>query len=264
MILGIDFGTSAVKMALLNKNEIVYRERMHKTADVRKLIESLEHSVDSSDISKIVLTGTGVPDLGDEVCGIPIKTVDEFDAVCAGGRFLSKEDRCIVCSVGTGTSFSYADKESHKHVGGSGMGGGLLASLALNMCGYDDVKAFLEIAKEGNLSNSDLKIKDISEGDYNELYGDVTLANMAKVKKETSKADTAASICNLVFENIAVMAYLSDSKYGTGHVVMLGTPCDSHMAKVSFKNVGDLFGIDIIVPDDTAYGVAIGAALLGE
>lgn len=260
MILGIDFGTSAIKMALLDGNEIVHKERMPKKEDILKKVEGLGRS----SISKIVLTGTGAADFDNDICGIETITVDEFDAICMGGKFLSNEERCIVCSVGTGTSFTYVDEESQSHAGGSGMGGGLLASLAKNMCGMIDVGEFLELAKDGDLSKADMKIKDISEGDYDDLYGDVTLANMAKIDKSTARCDVAASICNMVFENIAVMAFFADNVYGAGHVVMLGTPCDSDIAKMSFKNVADLFGVNIIVPSDAAYAVAIGAALLGE
>ena len=68
----------------------------------------------------------------------------------------------IVVSMGTGTSLVQCDKEGIRHIGGIGIGGGTLQGLARVMLKTDDIKQISLLAAEGDISNVNVLIGDIS------------------------------------------------------------------------------------------------------
>ena len=260
MIIGIDFGSSMTKFAVIENGTITHTSRIAHGEDYLAYLQTLN----PESASKIMICGAGASYISEDILGIPTIHVEEFDALASGGRFLSGLDECLVIGLGTGTSFLHVTKDKTTHLGGSGIGGALLTTLAKNCCGYTDVDAFLELAVKGDLAKADLQIRDISKTDIDNLYADATAANMAKINENTAPCDYATGIANLVFQNVGVMAFLADGAYHSGHAVVMGTLANCEVARRYFGMVTDLFHIEFILPDNASYGCAIGAALIGE
>ncbi len=260
MYLGIDFGSTSTKIVLMDGCKIVEKHRIFEEVSYLDVLKEM----DISKVEKIMIVGAGASFIDGDICGIKTEKVEELKAVGLGGRFLSGLDACMVVSLGTGTSFIYADADNSEHVGGCGIGGALLIALAITGLGIDDVNEFMKLACNGDINNADLLIKDISKTDIDYLAGDVTVANMAKLDKNSAPEDYAFGACNLVFQNVGVMSVLADKPYNTGKIVVMGSIGSSEIAGRCFDAVGNLFGYDFFVPEDALYGVAIGAVLLGD
>jgi len=260
MILGIDFGSTTTKIVLMDNYKVVEKYRIERN----EAYEDILNKMNLSAVNKIMTTGTGASYIKGDIHGIRTEYVEEFKAVALGGYFLSELDECMVVSLGTGTSFMYVNRDKREHAGGSGIGGALLHSMARFGLGMEDVNAFMELANKGDLNNADLLIKDISTVDIGNLIGDVTVSNMAKITKDSRPEDYAFGACNLVFQNVGVMSVMADRPYATGKVVVMGAIGRSEIARKCFDAVGNLFGYEFIIPNESVYGVAIGAILLGD
>jgi len=260
MILGIDFGSTTTKIVLMDNFKIMEMHRIERDEPYENILDRM----DLSSVRKIMITGTGASYIEGDIKGIPTEFVEEFKAVALGGYYLSGLEECMVVSLGTGTSFMYVNKDRREHAGGSGMGGALLHSLAQYGLGMDDVFEFMNLAKKGDINRADLLIKDISKVDIGSLNGEVTAANMAKIDRNSRPEDYAYGVCNLVFQNVGVMAVMADRPYGTGKVVVMGSVGESDFAKSCFDAVGQLFGYEFIIPKAAVYGVAVGAILYGD
>lgn len=260
MILGIDFGSTTTKIVLMENHRIVEKHRIESYESYEEVLQKM----DLTKIKKIMVVGAGASFLSDDIFGIPTEHVEEFKAVGLGGHFLSGLDECMVVSLGTGTSFIYVNEEEHIHSGGTGIGGALLRSLAKYGLGMDDVDAFMELALKGDINRADLLIKDISKTQIGSLYGDVTAANMAKITRDSRPEDYAFGVCNLVFQNVGVMAVMADRAFNTKKIVVMGSIGSSDIAKKCFDVVAQLFGYEFIAPEDAVYGVAVGAVLYGD
>lgn len=258
MKIGIDFGSTMTKFAIYDGKQITHKSYIKRNDDWKEYLKQF----DLSQVSNIAICGSGASFIDEDIFGIPTTHIEEFDAIASGVHYLTDLKECIVVCLGTGTSFMYINQKDKIHLGGSGMGGALLTTLARNCCGCDDIESFLKLALDGDLKKADLQIADISSTDIDNLYADATAANMAKIDNNTTPCDYAAGICNLVFQNVGVMAFLADNAYKTGRAVVLGTLACSDAGKRYLGYVSDLFHIDFILPEDAPFGCAIGAVLL--
>ena len=260
MILGIDLGSTTTKIVLMDGLKILQTSRI----DRQDAYDAFLTGIDLSKVTKIMVTGAGAAGVSENILGIPTEHVEEFRAAALGGYFLSGLERCMVVSLGTGTSFVYVERDKREHAGGTGIGGALLKTLAGIGLGMTDVGAFLELGNRGTIQNADLLISDISPIPIDNLYGDVTAANMAKLNQESTPEDYAFGVCNLIFQNVAVMAVMADRPYKTGKVVVMGSIGQTPVARRCFELVGKLFGYEFIIPENALYGVAVGAILQGN
>lgn len=260
MIIGIDFGSTTTKIVLMEGFNVVEKYRIEKDESYENILDK----IDLSKVSKIMTVGAGASFIEGDIRGIKTEYVEEFKAVALGGYYLSKLDECMVVSLGTGTSFMYVNHDRREHAGGSGIGGALLCSLAKVGLGMENVNEFMELATKGDINRTDLLIKDISKSNIDYLIGEVTAANMAKIDRDSRPEDYAFGACNLVFQNVGVMAVMADRPYATGKVVVMGSIGRSKIAQKCFDAVGKLFGYEFVVPEDAVYGVAIGAILFGN
>lgn len=260
MYLGIDFGSTSTKIVLMDDYKVIEKHRIFQDKSYLDVLNNM----DLSKVEKIMIAGAGASFVEGDICGIKTEKAEELKAVGLGGYFLSNLDECMVVSLGTGTSFIYVNRDHSEHVGGCGIGGALLIALAKTGLGIDDVNEFMKLACSGDINKADLLIKDISKTDIDYLAGDVTVANMAKLDRNSAPSDYAFGACNLVFQNVGVMSVLADRPYKTGKIVVMGSIGSSEVAGRCFDAVGSLFGYDFIVPEDALYGVAIGAILLGD
>lgn len=259
MIIGIDFGSTLTKIVLMDEFNILETESIENGKSYTDIIRKF----DLANVSKIMITGAGASYIDEDIENIPTEHVDEFKAAAVGSYRLAGVDECLVVSLGTGTSFTYVNRERIEHTGGSGIGGALLSALGNISLGINDNRELLKLAAGGKLENSDLLIQDISKGDIDNLTGKVTVANMAKLTKTSEPADLAFGSCYMVFQNVGVMAVLAARPFGTKNIVVMGTLAQNDLARDTFNGVGNLFGYKFIIPENVKYGVAIGAALNG-
>ena len=131
-IIGIDAGSSAVKLVQVDSEGKILQKLMLNKMPVIKAIEIFinKEKIDKNNISKIVLTGVGKDETEHDIYGIPTIKVDEFIAIGTGGLYLTNKKSGLVVSIGTGTAFVKAKGKTFKHIGGTGIGGGTL----LNLC----------------------------------------------------------------------------------------------------------------------------------
>ena len=157
-------------------------------------------------VDRIALTGVGASYIEGNVMGLPTVKVEEFTALARGAKQNARVRNCLLVSVGTGTAFVRVSPVHTVHLGGSGMGGGMLKGMCRALCGTENMQEFYDLAKKGDLTRVDLVLKDVSQGSISNLQPDTTVANLAKLDPQASKEDIAAGIYNLVFQSLGVMA----------------------------------------------------------
>ena len=257
LVLGIDIGASTTKFALVKNGKCV---KEYRKPDEQSFEEALE-SFGYAGVKRIAVTGVGTGFIKGNLYGIPTVHKDEFTSVARGATKLSKKMNTLVVSLGTGTSFTRITPIRAWHVGGTGLGGGLLRGLSGRLCGTDDMDELQKLAAGGDLHAIDLQLKDVFEGTLSHLTPNATVANMSKLTDDSARADVAAGLCNLIFQSIGVMGVFAAKRHLTRTIVLVGTITDWPIAQRSLDEVAALHNVKFIVPDHAAFATAIGAAL---
>lgn len=173
---------------------------------VRRLLEGRRES--SRDVV-VAATGVGVARLGERIVGCPVVPVDEHRAIGIGGARLAELDEALVVSVGTGTALvSVRGRDVQAVFPGTGIGGGTVVGLARSLVGSDDVAALADLAVRGDRSRVDFTIGEVVGGPLGALPASATASHLAKAGRESSPADLAASIVNLIAEVAVTVALL--------------------------------------------------------
>ncbi|MDP4091209.1 MAG: type II pantothenate kinase [Bacillota bacterium] len=267
IILGIDIGGSTTKIVGFHNNDM-FNPMLVKAGDPLSSVYGAfgkflnVNKLSLPDIDRIMVTGVGSTYLKEKIYDIPTGKVDEFNCIGKGGLYLSKLDKAIIVSMGTGTTFVMADKAQVVHVGGSGVGGGTLLGLSSSMLNVRDFNDLVKTAETGSLSNIDLNIRDITDEINENLPEYVTVSNFGKMRDLASKPDMALGIINLVFQTIGVMAVFSTRMYSISNVVLTGNLANVPQAKDIFQKVTDLFHVNFLTPQHAEFSTAIGAAIM--
>ena len=259
-VLGVDIGASTTKLALLRRGHCV--KTMRKPDDMT--LEAALEGFGTAGAKQIALTGVGASYITEDLAGLPTTHVDEFLSVARGAAHLSGKHNCLVVSVGTGTSFVRVTPFRAWHIGGTGIGGGMLEGMGEKFCGAKDMDELQTMAEAGDLHNVDLQLQDVCEGTIGNLLPTSTVANLKKLNKDTTPQDLAAGFCNLIFQNIGVMAAFAVKKHLTRKVVLVGTITDWKVAPPILAEVAKLHKVSFTVPDDAAFATAIGAAMINQ
>jgi len=257
IVLGIDIGASTTKFALVKNGKCVKEYRKPDEQSLEDAIESFGYA----GVKRIAVTGVGSAAIKDNLKGIPTVHKDEFTSVSRGATKLSKKLNTLVVSVGTGTSFTRITPVRAWHVGGTGLGGGMLKGLSGRLCGTDDMEELQALAAKGDLHAIDLQLKDVFEGTLSHLTPEATVANMCKLSDTSMREDVAAGLCNMIFQSLGVMAVFAAKRHMTRTIIMVGTITDWPIAQRSLDEVAALHNVKFIVPDHAAFATAIGAAL---
>ena len=120
IILGIDIGGSTTKIVGLDSaGEPAAMCRVQAQDPITSLYGAMgnflfTNGFQLADVSRIALTGVGASYVDGDIYGIPTDKVEEFTAVGAGGLALSRQERAVVVSMGTGPAFAteYAVQQS--------------------------------------------------------------------------------------------------------------------------------------------------------
>ncbi|MBU6998251.1 MAG: pantothenate kinase [Theionarchaea archaeon] len=266
MIVGIDIGgTTTDAVAIKGKN--VIRVVSITASDpvaaasgaLGKLIATLGCSL--SDIETIVATGGGAASLDTTILGIPLKKIDEISAIGIGGRALAGLDEALVVSMGTGTPFVSVKDTKITHVGGTGVGGGCLMGLAKHILNINTLKTLEALAEKGNLRNVDLTVGDIAGGPVGALPTDATASNFGKLSEDSSDADRALAIINLIAETLLVLSVFAARSCDQKNIVLTGKLIRVKKLVDIMKDRGKMFEMKFIVPKYGEYATAIGAAM---
>ena len=269
IIVGVDVGGSTTKIVGFDGKKLLSPDFVKANDPVASLFGGFgkfttDNEISLSDIDKVMVTGVGSAYIGNDIYGLPTTHVDEFRADGRGGLWLSGLKEAIVVSMGTGTANVYAnaDTDEYTYLGGTGVGGGALSGLASLLLGMSDVRHVSELAESGDLSKIDLCISDITERDLiPTLTNSATASNFGKLSDLASREDIALGLINLVFETVAMLAIFSARMKNIKDIVLIGNLSVLPQAKPIFDNLSKMFNMNFIIPENSAFGTVIGAAL---
>lgn len=108
-IIGIDAGSSTVKI-IEYKDEKIVSEGIFESKDYKTTIDNFINENNIKEIDRFVLTGINAKKVDLSKYNISVKVVEEFIAIGTGGLHLSKNDKAIIASVGTGTALIRAER----------------------------------------------------------------------------------------------------------------------------------------------------------
>lgn len=267
-IIGIDIGGSTTKIVGFHNGKIFGPNIVKATDPIASVYGAFgkfmsENDLELKNIDKVMVTGAGSSYIKEKLYGIPTGKVDEFKATGMGGLYLSGLKRSIVVSMGTGTALVMADEADVKHIGGTGVGGGTLIGLSNRMLNVRNFNDLIETAKDGDLSNIDLTIGDITSDLLEGLPPDSTASNFGKISDLATKADVALGIINLVFQTIGMIAVFATRINATSDVVLTGNLANVPQAHIIFQRLGKLFAVNFHIPSNAEYATASGAAIIG-
>jgi type II pantothenate kinase len=180
----------------------------------------------------------------------------EFECVVAGARELTGLSDFLLLSMGTGTAFLRVRNDGYTHLGGTGVGGGTIKGLYNLFAENADIKEIAKLSKSGNAYNTDLKIGDISEDLGSLLSKDITVSNLSKLTKGTSKEDFAAGIINLTAEVLMMMAVFA--RRDTETIVCIGGLSQLDRIRETAEILGAMHKISFIFPENASFAGAIG------
>ena len=140
-------------------------------------------------------------------------------------------------------------------------GGGTVLGLGGRLCNARSFETVVEMAEHGQLNKVDLNIADISTGRISTLAADVTASNFGKMADGLTAPDLARGVLNMVFQTVGMLAVFACRNDHIKDVVVTGTLSTVPLAKTLFKQVEQLYDIHFIIPRDSIYATATGAAL---
>ena len=268
IILGIDIGGSTTKIVGLRPDgSVIAKHRVQAQDPITSLYGAMgnflfTNNLQLEDVAQIALTGVGASYVDGNIYNIPTEQVEEFTAVGVGGLALSGQARAVVVSMGTGTAFIWAEKDSGvRHLCGSGVGGGTLAGLCSRLCGTRKYAQIVKLAAEGDVNQIDLTVGDLTRNSHPSLPLDITAANFGNVSDDASPGDYAAGVINMVLQSIGTTAVMACRYCGCETAVLTGFMSNLPQARECFDLFTRLHGIEFIIPENAAYATSIGAAL---
>ena len=226
--IGIDIGGSSTKIVGFDENKNLIKPILVKASDpVTSAYGAFgkftsENNIQLDEIGKIKMTGVGAAFMDGRIFGKKFDTCREFSCVGLGGLYISGLDRCVVVSMGTGTSMVYAEKDSKiEYLGGTGVGGGTLVGLSKLLLGSGQIDHLISLAENGNIENIDLQIKNLTKkGNLPDVPLDLTAANFGNVSADATKEDIATGLLNMVFETVGMCAIFAARKYDIRDIVL--------------------------------------------
>ena len=267
-IVGIDIGGSTTKISGFCGKDLLKCVQVMASNPIASLFGAFgqfltDNELELSDIAEIRLTGVGSSGVVKQIYGIPTYKVDEFVANGVGGRFFSKEEKSVVVSMGTGTSYVLVEGDKLTHLGGIAIGGGTIVGLSKLLLNTRDIDAIQEMSLRGDISQIDLRIGDISKQPLPGLNLNVTAANFGKVEEMVSKEDIAAGIVHMVIENLCHTGTLIAQDKGVKEFILIGSLANFAECEYITRECADLAGegVYFVIPEYAGFGTAIGAAL---
>lgn len=257
-IIGIDIGSSTIKI-IEYKDEQICNKQILESKEYEKTIENFINENNIKIIDKIVLTGINAKKVDISKYNVPVQIVEEFVAIGTGGLYLSNKKKAIIASIGTGTAFIRAEGKTFKHLGGTGIGAGTLTNLSNKFAGTKSLKEIIDLSKNGDLNNIDLRIADLTEENIKTLPPELTLANFGKLSNTVSKEDIVLGILNMIFEVIGMMAAFASINDKIKDIILIGNIVKIPQIKDILLKIEKTHNVSFIIPEEPQFAVAIGA-----
>ncbi len=267
-IVGIDIGGSTTKISGFCEERLLKFVQVEANNPIASLFGAFgqfltENELNLCDITEIRLTGVGSSEVMKPIYGLPTFKVDEFIANGTGGRYFSKEEKSVVVSMGTGTSYVLVEGDKLSHLGGIAIGGGTILGLSKLLLNTQDIDVIQKLSLNGDKSKIDLTIGDISKHPLPGLNLNVTAANFGKVEEIVSKEDIAAGIVHMVLENLCHTGTLIAQDKDVKEFILIGSLANfaecGYITEECAALAGE--GVYFVVPEFAGFGTAIGAAL---
>ena len=268
IIIGIDVGGSTTKIVGFRGRKLLEPMTVKATDPVASVYGAFgkftsERGIDIPSVDRVMITGVGSTYISSDIYGIPTVHVDEFKSIGRGGLYLSSLGEAIVVSMGTGTAMVYAKDKKAEYLGGTGVGGGTLVGLSKAILHMQDAIQISELAQSGDLENIDLKINDItSKNIIPTLSAKATASNFGKVSEIATNGDFALGIINMICETIGMMAIFAARAKKITSIVLTGNLSTLDQSPRLYSGMGEMFGMDFMIPEKSEYATVIGAALL--
>ena len=181
-----------------------------------------DNGISLNEVERVMLTGVGAAYIDRPIYGLPTHRVGEFVADGLGAAFVSRLNRMIVVSMGTGTSLVSYDHGDIQHIGGIGIGGGTLNGLSRLLLQTDNIMQISEMALDGDVSNINLNIGDISAHPLPGLPMDATASLFANAQGNARREDIAKGLIGMVLQAIGSATILSSLNSGIRDYVLIG------------------------------------------
>lgn len=269
-IVGIDIGGSTTKISGFVGSDLLKCIQVEASNPIASLFGAFgqfltENELDLADIAEIHLTGVGSSGVIKPIYGIPTFKVDEFVANGVGGRYFAKEEKSVVVSMGTGTSYVLVEGDKLTHLGGIAIGGGTILGLSKLLLNTQDIESIQALSLQGDYKQIDLLIGDISKQPLPGLNLSVTAANFGKVEEMVSKEDIAAGIVHMVIENLCHTGTLIAQGMGVKEFILIGSLANFAECDYITKDCAELAGegVYFVIPEYAGFATSIGAALVG-
>ncbi len=257
-ILGIDIGSSTIKI-IEYEDEKILNKGIFEGKDYETIIDKFLTENNIKEIHKIVLTGINSKKIDVTKYNVPVEVVEEFNSVATGGLYLGKKYKAIIASIGTGTALIRAEGKEFKHLGGTGVGAGTLTNLCKKFANTKSFEEIIELSKQGDLSNTDLRIADLTDENIETLPPELTLANFGKLSENASKSDIVIGLINMVFEIIGMMTAFASINDDIKDIVLIGNIVSIPVVKEVLKKIEKTHNVKFTVPEEPQFAVAIGA-----
>ncbi|MDR0271704.1 MAG: pantothenate kinase [Clostridiales bacterium] len=266
IILGIDVGGSTTKIVGFENSECFGMLQVDASDQITSAFGAFgkfttEYGLRMGDIKKIIVTGVGASYLEKGMYDIPTTRVNEFIAIGLGGLKLAELSEAFIVSVGTGTAIVKAERSKITHLGGSGVGGGMLLNLSERFAGVHSYAGITEIAKTGDLSAIDLCLRDISREKIGNLPPETTVSNFGNLRDNAKPADFVLGFINMIFESIGMMAVFATLGSNIKDIVLIGTLSSIEHASTVFDTLAKIHPVRFHIPEKAIFATAVGAAL---
>ena len=267
IVIGIDVGISTTKIVGINKDGIVISPlRIKATDPITSLSGAFgkylyDNKISLNEVEQVMLTGVGAAYINTPIYGLPTNKAEEFIADGLGARYETDLERMIVVSMGTGTSLVRCDGDNIKHIGGIGIGGGTLQGLSRILLKTDDIKQVSTLAMQGDISNINVLIGDISAQPLPGLPMDATASLFGNAKSNASREDIALGLICMVLQSIGSGTILSSLGSGIKEFVLIGNLTLLPQCKEVFPAMERLYHVRFRIPKNSEFCTAIGAAL---
>ena len=161
--------------------------------------------------------------------------INEFEANVKGIETLYLLEKkkvlppSLIVTIGTGTSV-VSKNDLYEHLGGTAMGGGFFMGLIKAIFNINNFQEAMNLAKNGNRYNVDLKVSDIyapEDDRVDLLFREFTAASLGKIDLSFNvnmlkKEDFINSLICMIGENIGTIANLMADKNDIGTIVFCG------------------------------------------
>ncbi|MCL3852177.1 type II pantothenate kinase [Parabacteroides sp. GYB001] len=266
IVIGIDVGGSTTKIVGIDGKDIKNPMFVRATDPVTSLFGAFgkylyDNDIALSAVEKVMLTGVGSAYINQPLYGLPTAKTDEFLANGLGAQYLTRLDKLIVVSMGTGTSFVKVEGEKIEHIGGIGIGGGTVLGLSKLLLKTQDIRQVVQLALKGDITNINLQIQDICNIPLPGLPLDATASTFGKADANTSQEDVALGIIYMVLQCIGQSVILAALNSDIHDFILIGNLTKLPQCESIFPKLEAMYNTRFHIPEYAEYRTAIGAAL---